>query len=67
MMNKPAEMPRPAWIYYFNVDDIDAAIAKTTAGGGQIVNGPMQVPGGSWMAQAIDPQGAMFAMLGKRA
>jgi uncharacterized protein len=67
MMNKPAQMPAPAWTFYFNVDDIDAAIERTKAGGGQIINGPMQVPGGSWIAQAIDPQGAMFALAGKRA
>ena len=44
-----------------------AAIARAKAGGGQIINGPMQVPGGMWIAQALDPQGAMFALLGKRA
>jgi hypothetical protein len=32
------------------------------ANGGKIVNGPMQVPGGDWIAQGIDPQGAMFAV-----
>ena len=26
-------------------------------------NGPMEVPGGSWIAQCSDPQGAMFAMV----
>jgi predicted enzyme related to lactoylglutathione lyase len=67
MMNKPAQMPMPAWTFYFNVDDIDAAVERTKSGGGQIINGPMQVPGGSWIAQALDPQGAMFALAGKRA
>jgi predicted enzyme related to lactoylglutathione lyase len=67
MMNKPAQMPMPAWTFYFNVDDVDAAIERTKAGGGQILNGPMQVPGGSWIAQALDPQGAAFALVGKRA
>lgn len=66
MMNKPAEMPMAAWIFYFNVEDIDAAIARATGAGGQILNGPMQVPGGSWIAQALDPQGAMFALVGPR-
>jgi predicted enzyme related to lactoylglutathione lyase len=32
-------------------------------GGGQIVNGPHQVPGDSWVVQALDPQGAMFALV----
>jgi predicted enzyme related to lactoylglutathione lyase len=66
MMNKPAQMPKPAWTFYFNVTDIDAAVERAKAGGGQIINGPMQVPGGSWIAQAIDPQGAMFAVVGPR-
>jgi hypothetical protein len=26
-----------------------------------------QVPGNAWIAQAVDPQGAVFALLGKRA
>ena len=67
MMNKPVQMPMPCWTYYFTVGNIDAAIERVKAGGGQIVKGPMEVPGGAWIAQALDPQGAMFALLGKRA
>ena len=33
------------------------------AAGGQIVSGPMEVPGGSWILQGMDPQGAMFALV----
>jgi predicted enzyme related to lactoylglutathione lyase len=33
-------------------------------GAGQLLNGPHQVPGGSWIAQCRDRQGAMFALLG---
>jgi predicted enzyme related to lactoylglutathione lyase len=62
MMNKPDGVPSPAWLFYFNVDAIDAAAARVTAGGGRILNGPHQVPGGSWILQGIDPQGAMFAL-----
>ena len=36
---------------------------RVTSAGGKIVNGPMQVPGGRWIVQALDPQGAMFALL----
>ena len=25
--------------------------------------GPMEVPGGSWVCQALDPQGAHFALI----
>jgi len=67
MMNKPAMVPVPNWLYYINVADIDAAIDRVKTGGGQILNGPMQVPGGSWIIQGKDPQGAMFALVGQKA
>ena len=35
---------------------------RRCANGGQILNGPMEVPGGDWIAQGIDPQGALFAV-----
>jgi predicted enzyme related to lactoylglutathione lyase len=63
MMNSPA-FPRPAWIYYFNVDDIHAAKARVEATGGMVLNGPHEVPGGDWVIQGQDPQGAMFALVG---
>jgi len=63
MMNKPAEVPAPFWLYYVNVAAVDAAIERVKDGGGRIINGPMQVPGGSWIVQCLDPQGAMFAMV----
>ena len=67
MMKKPDNMPAPAWLYYVNVGDIDQAAARISAGGGQVMNGPMEVPGGGWIVQAGDPQGAMFAVVGKKA
>lgn len=66
MMTKTAETPAPHWLYYFNVEAVDAAIARVKAAGGQLLNGPMQVPGGSWIAQCMDPQGAMFAVVGAK-
>jgi len=63
MMNKPAEMPGSAWQYYFNVAGIDAAIERITANDGQVLMGPHEVPGGSWIVQGTDPQGAMFALV----
>jgi predicted enzyme related to lactoylglutathione lyase len=64
MMNKPEGVPAPAWLYYFNVAAIDAAAGRVTEHGGQILMGPHQVPGGSWIIQCIDPQGAPFALVG---
>ena len=65
MMTKPPHVPAPGWLYYFNVDAIEAAIARVTANGGAVLHGPMQVPGGSWIAQCRDPQGAMFAVVSR--
>jgi predicted enzyme related to lactoylglutathione lyase len=66
MMTKPPTIPRPFWLYYFNVDDIEAGTARVKDHGGQILHGPMEVPGGSWIVQCSDPQGAMFALTGPR-
>ena len=66
MMTKPETVPHPFWTYYFNVEGINAAAARVTKGGGKILGGPMEVPGGGWIVQCMDPQGAMFALFGKK-
>lgn len=63
MMNKPAQLPVSVWQFYFNVDGIDAAAGRVAGNGGKVVMGPMEVPGGSWVVQCQDPQGAHFALL----
>jgi predicted enzyme related to lactoylglutathione lyase len=45
---------------------VDSAMARVKDGGGQILFGPQQVPGGSWIGQCLDPQGAMFALVGSK-
>ena len=60
-------MPAPFWNYYFQVDGIGAAMERLKAGGGSVVNGPMEVPGGNWIVQGLDPQGAMFSLLSAHA
>jgi hypothetical protein len=64
MMTKPASLPASFWTYYFSVDGVRAAGERLAAGGGTVINGPMQVPGGEWMVQGTDPQGAMFSLHG---
>ena len=64
MFTKPATIPAPFWLYYFNVDDIDATAQRVKAGGGEILDGPLEVPGGSWVIRCADPQGAVFALEG---
>ena len=63
MMTKPPQVPVSNWAFYFHVDAISAAIKRVEAGGGQVVHGPMQVPGGGWIIQGIDPQGAHFSLV----
>jgi len=68
MMNKPKEMAQapPHWAIYFRVPDINAAVERVKANGGTILNGPMEVPGGDWILNAMDPQGAAFALHAKK-
>jgi predicted enzyme related to lactoylglutathione lyase len=63
MMTKMAEVPQPFWLYYINVAALDAAVAKVLEGGGKVLTGPMEVPGGSWIVNCTDPQGAVFALV----
>ncbi len=64
MMTKPEAVPAPFWLYYFIVDGIDAAASRVLEGGGKVLNGPHQVPGGSWIINCQDPQGVLFALVG---
>lgn len=66
MMTRPPQMPRPAWLFYFVVDSVEAAASRIGANGGQVTNGPMQVPDGSWVVQGLDPQGATFALVSEQ-
>ncbi len=63
MFNKSLEMPGPpAWLLYVRVPDVDGAVATVQRLGGQVPNGPMEVPGGDRIAQCLDPQGTAFAV-----
>ncbi|QRM56692.1 VOC family protein [Sinorhizobium sp. BG8] len=64
MMTKPKDLPAPPyWGFYFTVDAIDSAIERVNAGGGKVVMGPMEVPGGAWIINGVDPQGAYFSLV----
>jgi predicted enzyme related to lactoylglutathione lyase len=63
IFRKPAEMPGPpAWLHYARVADVNAAVEAVKQQGGQVLNGPMEVPGGDWVAQILDPQGGPTAV-----
>lgn len=66
VMTKGPETPVPFWLYYFNVEGIDAAVERVSKAGGRVLFGPADVPGGAWIAQCLDPQGARFAMVAPR-
>lgn len=65
MMQKSGETPA-MWNYYIRVPSITNAVDAVRAGGGQVLNGPMEVPGGDWVINGIDPQGAAFSLVGAK-
>jgi predicted enzyme related to lactoylglutathione lyase len=67
IMTCPPHVPFPHWNHYFRVGDILTAKAAIEAHGGQVVHGPMEVPGGEWVLNGVDPQGAHFCLVGTNA
>ena len=69
IMNRPASAAHvpPNWAIYFRVPEINAAVERIKANGGKILNGPMEVPGGDKIVNAMDPQGAAFSLHEKKA
>ncbi len=66
MLTKLPSVPQPCWLYYFNVDDINAAAERVNAGGGRMLQGPIELSDNCWIARCVDPQGALFALQGAR-
>jgi len=64
IMGTVPQAPEPHWNHYFWVPSVESAKSAVEAGGGRVVNGPMEVPGGDWIVQGIDPQGAAFSLVG---
>jgi len=63
MMTRMPDTPAPFWLYYINVEAIDEAATRVKAGGGKVILEPHEVPGGNWIVNCLDPQGATFAMV----
>jgi uncharacterized protein len=53
----------PNWLSYVRVTDCAKAATAGKTAGGRVLNGPMEVPGGSWITQLMDPQGGLFAVV----
>jgi predicted enzyme related to lactoylglutathione lyase len=68
MMNKTPDMAQipTSWLPYFRVPDVHSAAERIKANGGSIMTGPMEVPGGDWIVQGMDPQHAVFALHAKK-
>ena len=66
IMPRMPQMPVSQWTFYIGVDDIDRAAAALAGGGGQVLHGPHQIPGGEYSLNAVDPQGASFGLVGPR-
>jgi predicted enzyme related to lactoylglutathione lyase len=63
---KNSDPSPPFWLFYINVEDIDAAVERVSAAGGQAGYNDSELPGGVRIAYCSDPQGATFALQGKR-
>jgi len=64
--NKPPEMQAPPhWLSYGLAPDAKKAADAVKRNGGQVLNGPMEVPGNNLIAQCLDPNGAAFAVHSK--
>lgn len=66
IMPKPDEVPMSMWSFYFRVADIDKAVKAIRDNGGNVTLEPDEIPGGDYQINAIDPQGAPFALVGAR-
>ena len=64
MLTKLPIVQQACWLYYFNVDDIDEAAKRVNAGGGRVLQGPIELHDDCWIARCVDPQGALFALQG---
>ncbi|MCC7463249.1 MAG: VOC family protein [Gammaproteobacteria bacterium] len=66
IMQQPPGSPPAAWLFYFGVKSVMAARRAVEAGGGKLLYGPMQVPGGEWVFAATDPEGVVFGIAGEK-
>jgi uncharacterized protein len=62
MCNVQGPSTAPSWLSYVHVADASRAVAAAKGAGGRLLHGPMEVPGGSWIAMMMDPQGGAFAV-----
>ena len=66
MFTKPATVPVPFWLYYFNIGDIDAAVKRVRPAAAGSSAARSRCRAAARIVQCTDPQGAIFALMGKR-
>lgn len=64
MMQQHPTVPVTGWTFYFGVPSVSASKRAIEKGGGRILSGPHEVPGGRHAMIAADPQGAAFGLAG---
>ena len=52
----------PTWRYYIHIERMDPVIEKVKEMGGKVTMGPLEVPGGTFVALCLDDQGIPFAI-----
>jgi uncharacterized protein len=62
MCNTQGPSTPPSWLSYVHVADSSRAVGAVKSSGGRLLHGPVEVPGGSWIALFMDPQGGAFAV-----
>lgn len=65
MPRQDARQPA-AWLMHFRVPSVLDAKRAIEAGGGKVLHGPMEVPGGDWIVVATDPGNAPFGVVGAK-
>lgn len=66
VMQRQSDHQPAAWLFYFGVPSIAAAIRAIVANGGKVLVGPNEVPTGEWSLVAADPAGAGFGLAGPK-
>lgn len=62
VFKRPPGVPVSAWVYYFQVADVDRATECARQHGGEVLGPPMTIPSGARVARLRDPQGAILAV-----
>lgn len=58
--------PNSHWLFYFRVDDIDAAFAYVETTRATVLQELIEIPGGEYSMVLTDPQGAAVGLVGPR-